>query len=242
MTENIDVEIADFRGQHDGALMSKAHPEHEVRMGQLSALYERKFTPGEMVAPQPSKAVSDAEYRAKHADALNDRAHPEHDLRVKELAEANGVAVQDEQNAGVDLSRLAEPAQQPTDYDFSNIQKPVGLEVSESPELERYAREWLLSGEVSPAEGSALANVYAESLNWTPDQIGRMADQTGRELRSKYGEQVGAAASAALKVADELPGLRDFLESSGLINNLRVIDRLIRAAETRGYFKANAGI
>ncbi|TWA55650.1 hypothetical protein FB008_102218 [Sinorhizobium medicae] len=241
MSENIDVEIADFRGQHDGALMSKAHPEHEVRMGQLSALYERKFTPGEMVAPQASKAVSDADYRAKHADALNDRAHPEHDLRVKELAEANGVAVQDEQNAGVDFSRLAEPAQQPTDYDFSSIQVPVGLEASESPELERYAREWLLSGEVSPAEGSALANVYAESLNWTHDQIGRMADQTGRELRSKYGEQVGAAASAALKVADELPGLRDFLESSGLINNLRVVDRLIRAAETRGYFKANAG-
>ncbi|MQX23367.1 hypothetical protein GHJ84_20860 [Sinorhizobium meliloti] len=242
MTENIDVEIADFRGQYDGALMSKAHPEHEVRMGQLSALYERKFTPGEMVAPQPSKAVSDAEYRAKHADALNDRAHPEHDLRVKELAEANGVAVQDEQNAGVDLSRLAEPAQQPTDYDFSSIQMPVGLEISESPELERYAREWLLSGEVSPAEGSALANVYAESLNWTPDQIGRMADQTERELRSKYGEQVGAAASAALRVAGELPGLRDFLESSGLISNLRVVDRLIRAAETRGYFKANARI
>lgn len=241
MTENIDVEIADFRGQYDGALMSKAHPEHEVRMGQLSALYERKFTPGEMVAPQSSKDVSDADYRAKHADALNDRAHPEHDLRVKELAEANGVAVQGEQNAGVDFSRLAEPAQQPTDYDFSSIQMPVGLEVSESPELERYAREWLLSGEVSPAEGAALANVYAESLNWTPDQIGRMADQTGRELRSKYGEQVGAAASAALKVADELPGLRDFLESSGLINNLRVVDRLLRAAETRGYFKANTG-
>ncbi|MDW9614045.1 hypothetical protein GOC09_24055 [Sinorhizobium meliloti] len=241
MSENIDIEIADFRGQHDGALMSKAHPEHEVRMGELSALYERKFTVGDLVAPLPSKALSDAEYRAKHTDALNDRAHPEHDLRVKELAEANGVAVQDEQNAGVDFSRLAEPAQQLTDYDFSSIQMPVGLDVYESPELENYAREWLLSGEVSPAEGSALANVYAESLNWTPDQIGRMADQTGRELRSKYGEQVGAAASAALKVADELPGLGDFLESSGLINNLRVVDRLIQAAETRGYFKANAG-
>ncbi|RVJ99196.1 hypothetical protein [Sinorhizobium meliloti] len=241
MSENIDVEIADFRGQHDGALMSKAHPEHEVRMGQLSALYERKFTVGDQVASQPSRALSDAEYRARHTDALNDRAHPEHDLRVNEMAAANGVAVADEQDRGVDFSRLAEPAQQPTDYDFSTIQMPVGLEVSDSPELERYAREWLLSGEVSPAEGSALANVYAEGLNWTPDQIGRMADQTGRELRSQYGERVGAAASAALKVADELPGLRDFLESSGLINNLRVVDRLIRAAETRGYFKANAG-
>lgn len=217
MTENdIDVEIADFRKSHEEALMSRGHPEHGVRAQQLSALYERKFG-------------GDVEGEASASSSRSPSPEP------SETDKVGGDEPAD------DLARLAEPAQQPSDYDFSKMERPFGVEVEENEDLERYAREWLHSGGISPAEGQALSSIYAESLSYTPDQIERMAEQTGRDLTAKYGDDVGAAATAALKVADETSGLRDFLEGSGLINHPRVIDNLIKTATKRGYFQPSRG-
>ncbi|MCV3239677.1 hypothetical protein [Mesorhizobium sp. ZC-5] len=216
MDNNIDVEIADFRNQHDEALSSRAHHEHKVRAAQLTALFERKFGDGE---PAPGAGV------AKSATPETPAVTP------ADVVGGN--------QPGDDLARLAEPAQKPSDYDFSKLQDrlPVGIEVQEDAQLEAYSREWLLSGQVSPAEGAALASVYAESLSWSPDQVARMGEQTERDLRRKYGPDAPALGTAVMRVVSETPGLQDFLEGSGLINHARVIDSLAKAAEKRGYFK-----
>lgn len=210
----VDVQIADFRKTHDEALMSRAHAEHSVRAAQLSALYERKFS-GDITAV-PEKASQPAT-----------QAPP-----------ATPEAVGGNEPAD-SLARLAEPAKQPSDYDFSKLadKVPFGTEVREDAQLEAYSREWLLSGAVSPAEGSALATVYAESLSWTPDQVARMGEQTLRDIRVKYGPDAPTLGTAVSRVIEETPGLGDFLQRTGLANHSRVIENLAKAATAKGYFK-----
>lgn len=249
-----DLAIGNFRAAHESALLDPSHVEHGARVEELTGLHEQKAAGVPLPAvPVPANIdVAIAELRAKHSAALYDSSHPEHALRTDELTrlfqskfgeadQADGKAAKLPQ--AHDPERAAEPAEQPTDYDFSGLRDlaPVGLEVGEDADLERWSREWLYAGAISPAEGKALASVYAESMAWTDDQVWRMAEQTGRDLRFKYGPDVGAAASAALRVADEMPELRIFLDNNNLMNHPRVIENLIKTAERKGYFQRGNG-
>jgi hypothetical protein len=48
----VDVAIADHRSTHADALGSRAHPEHSIRVAQLSALFERKFSGDVTAVPE----------------------------------------------------------------------------------------------------------------------------------------------------------------------------------------------
>jgi hypothetical protein len=200
-------------------------------------------------------------YRSTHGAALYDKAHAEHALRTAELtklydAKFSGAGVarlaspeppspasEKEPDRVVDpAARLAEPAQQPTDYDFQNLATPFGLETTEDTELERWSREWLHAGQVSPAEGRALGQLYADSLAWDVEAVERMAEQSGRDLRIRYGAETATVAAAALRVCDDFPELSVFLNDSGLINHPRVIDNLVRVAEQRGYLRSGKNV
>lgn len=249
-----DLAIANFRAAHEGALLDPSHAEHGMRVEELTGLHEQKAAGVPVLAASVPANIDTAiaEHRSKHSAALYDAGHPEHTLRTEELTRLFqskfGEADQQDGKAAKlpqaqDPERAAEPAEQHTDYDFSGLRDlaPFGLEVGEDADLERWSREWLYAGGVSPAEGKALASVYAESMAWSHDQVQRMAEQTGRDLRIKYGADVGKVASAALRVADEMPELRIFLDNNQLLNHPRVIDNLIRTAERKGYIQRGNG-
>ncbi len=240
--------------QHEAVLMDRGHPEHAVRTHQFTALYERKFGGGDAgegaSGPAPSPAAPSgidaeiADFREKHAVALMDRGNPDNAVRVRELSDLYARKFGEQAAAGTDeakasehdLDKLVQPAEQPTDYDFSGMEVPVTVETVEDTELESYSREWLHQLGASPAEGAALAQAYADSLGYTDEQIDSMGDDTVRDLRQRYGADAGAAVKAAFRVADEMPGLSDFLNESGLAYHPRVVSNLIAVAERRGYF------
>jgi hypothetical protein len=194
-----------------------------------------------------------AEFRSTHNEALYSKAHADHDLRSSELSAlyerrfpmaAEVATVDGDQAANLPLvsENLPTPADQPpkqSDYDFSALPVPVGVETVEDKELEGYAREWLTAGEVDPMEARALAVEYAESLGKVigPEQAEYRRQGTEQSLRAIYRADYDAAVAAASVVVSEQVGLYDFLERSNLINSERVISNLIKIAEKRGLFK-----
>ena len=137
---------------------------------------------------------------------------------------------------------MVEPAAKLSDYDFGALERPVGVEVQDDPALEGWSREWLFSGGVSPAEGKALAAAYSEELahGFTADRSEVLSRQTEQHMLTKYGADAGAVAGAALRIAEETPGLNDFLTGTGLINHPRIVENLVQAAVRRGWFKRAA--
>lgn len=216
--DETDLAIGNFRATHEGALLEPSHAEHGLRVAELSKLYEAKYPQQGSAEPAPNKD-----------DNLSSLA-PE--------PAANGV-----DRVAAELAAMVEPAANLSDYDFSPLWGlPPGVEVQEDPELEDWSREWLFAGGVSPAEGKALATAYSEELGhgFTPERLERLAGQTETHIRTKYGPDAAAAAGAALRIADETPGLSDFLTGTGLINHPRIAENLIQAAERRGWFKRTA--
>lgn len=234
MSENLpitDATIADFRSQHESALLNRADPMHGQRTEELRQLYERRFAaPAEIVAP----AGSASEYRQQHDSALNDRAHPDHATRVAELTKLH-----ERDAVGGDEPAASLPAK-PEDYDFARfkatVQGPVGVELVQDPELEASARKWMSDGGLSVDEGAAMASVYGQSLSWSDADIARNGQTTEEGLRLQFGDRVGEAAGAALRVAEEM-GVLPFLEATGMINHHMVVGRLIDAAAKKGYLK-----
>lgn len=209
-----DIAIGNHRATHEAALHDKSHAEHALRTAELTKLYDAKFSGSGVAKLASPEAVSPSSEKGAnlHPSAEQDGAHP------------------------------AEPAKQPTDYDFQNLTTPFGLETTEDTELERWSREWLHAGQVSPAEGRALGQLYADSLAWDVEAVERMAEQSERDLRTRYGAETGAVAAAALRVCDDFPELSVFLNDSGLINHPRVIDNLVRVAEQRGYLRSGKNV
>ncbi len=208
-----DLAIGNFRATHEAALLAPSHAEHSLRVAELSKMYEAKFPQQASAEPASASApVPNAE-----------PAGPE-----------SGV-----DRVAAELAAMVEPAAKLSDYDFSALERPVGVDVQDDPALENWSREWLFAGGVSPAEGKALAAAYSEELGhgFTPDRIEALAGQTETHIRTKYGSDAAAAAGAALRVAEETPGLGDFLTGTGLINHPRIAENLIQAAERRGWFK-----
>lgn len=236
MTDGTDIAIADYRATHSQALLSRAHPEHKTRVEGLSALFEAKFAP-DASAPIPESDATLNDFRTKHGDALNDRGHPDHKVRVDQLTKLTNDAVGGNEPA----DSLMAPASSPDDYDLSRAKNsiPFGSDLVPDPETEASARKWMHEGGLSKVEGTAMGNLYAESLRWTPMDHERIAKSTMSGLRANYGENAGKAAAAALRVAEETGALA-FLEQSGLVNHWTVVNKLISRAEAKGYFKKGA--
>lgn len=210
---DVDLAIENYRKEHGAVLSDSIHPRHKQAVDGLSKLYEAKFggSSRQLGDSTPDRFTADTAANDKLASAFPDR--------------------------GVDdVQRMVEPAQQPTDYTF-DVPLPPGWERVEGSSLESWSREWLHAAEVSPAEGKALTAEFITFGNLDPDQAARMAATTERDLRQRYGADVGKVAAAALKAADDFPELSVFLDSSGLFNSPRVIGHLIRVAEKRGYIE-----
>lgn len=220
-----DVSITNFRAQHEVALSSRAHPEHALRTEELTRMYEQRYAdPGDEV-PAPDGSTS--EFRTLHEDALNDRAHPEHEVRTAELTKMH------ERDAEVE-----QPAEAAGEYDFSRfkatVHGPAGVELQQDTELEQRAVGWFREAGLSHYEAEGVTSVYAESLSWSDENIAQIGQVTADGLRQKYGDSAGKAASAALRVAEDM-GAREFLEATGMINHWSIVARLISAAHSKGY-------
>jgi hypothetical protein len=228
-----DAVLADFRGLHSQALFDSAHPQHGQLTEELTGLYARRYAspPAEIAAPQGSLT----EFRAKHDLALHDTAHPDHAVRTAELTK---IHERDVVGGNEPADSMMIPASSPADYDFSRVKHsvPYGSDLVPDAEFEQQARSWLHEGGVSPAEGNAIASIYAQSLTWSESDHHRISQATENGLRQKYGDDVGKVAAAAVKVARE-SGAFEFLESSGLINHWTVVNTLISRAEAKGYYK-----
>jgi hypothetical protein len=234
MTASTDIAIADYRNQHSEALSSRAHPEHNARVEGLSTLFEAKFAPdGSAVIPASDVSLTD--FRTKYSHALEDRGHPDHQVRVDQLTKLTNDAVGGNEPG----DSLMTPVASPDEFDLSRLKAtaaaPAGQSLVLAPEVESDTRKWMAEGGLSKAEGEAMASIYGQSLTWSEGDVSRIAQATENGLRQKYGDHAAAAASAALRVAEEI-GALGFLEQSGLINHWQVVNTLISRAEAKGYW------
>jgi hypothetical protein len=208
----VDVAIANHRSTYADALGSRAHPEHSIRVAQLSALFERKFS-GDISAVPEGKPASTA-------------ATPKADLvGGNEPAESIG---------DVPLTDAGQVS-----FDSLKAKEIPGAAPDEK--LEAVAKEWAVAGGLNATEAEGLSLIYGMTLGYSDIDIQR-AEQIGEQhLRTRYGEDYRKAATAAMRVAEETYGLADFLNANpAFAANPQVIDKLVSTAEKRGFFKRSA--
>ncbi|MCT7375731.1 hypothetical protein [Chelativorans salis] len=206
-------------------------------------------------APPPAIDTEITDFRAQYDEALNSRAHPEHSVRSAQLSalfekKYSGDTTSTEPAAApereLDVVGGDEPAQsldkpisQASEVDFSSL-KAKDIPGAESDEqLEAVAREWAVAGELNAVEVEGLSLQYAAALETQADPVAlERAEIIAQEhMRRKYGPDMGATATAALRVADETFGLREFLDQNpAFAANPQVIDKLITVAKRKGYF------
>lgn len=232
MTETTaqDVSISDFRVAHSEALNSAAHPLHSQRLGELSALYEQKFSaPTEIAAP----AVSAGDHRLKHDAALSDKAHPDHVVRTNELT---AIHQRDAVEGENELAVLVEPAASPEAYEFSKAKQmvPFGSDLEPDPEFEQELRATFFENKVTPSEANIIANRYMEA-----QRLGFVAttpEQAIEGIRNRHGDKADEVVHAIRRVASEIPDhMLEMLEANGLANDPFIITALTNVAKRKGY-------
>jgi hypothetical protein len=224
-----DVAISDFRVAHSEALNSAAHPLHVQRLGELSALYEQKFSaPAEIAAP----TTTAEEHRLKHDAVLNDKTHPDHAVRVDQL---NKITERDlPADAAFDVMA---PATSTADYqetfDKAKNSVPLGSDLEPDPATEVETGKVFMDNGVSPHEASVLVGRYMESQR--SDFSVTTPEQAMDGLRRQFGDKADAALEGVGALLGQVPAhLAEAVRNTALGNDIFTLAALANIAKRKG--------
>jgi hypothetical protein len=237
--------IVAFRETHAEALGERSHPEHQRRLGELTALHE-----GRQPAADPI-----ADYRKEYAEALNSRSHPLHAKAVEGLT-----ALFEARHAGTEggdgkPAADAEAWRDNPDLPLpeSEIAREIGInskfasEVLAIDGLEGWDRETAAMATAAMAKAGLdlpqvqsvrHAFIEAAQSGFSPEVTARNEQFVTERLQERFGPQgYQDAIKAIRRVVDESGGapLRRFLDETGLSVSPRIVYAILRTAHLRGY-------
>ena len=180
-----------------------------------------------------------------------DKDHPRHDPgHFKHLAAVDHLqtllnAIDDTpaesfdemgQHTTADLKEIMAPALKPVGspeaVNFDRVSVPEGMDWD--GEFENAARGWMHGAGLSQGEIDGVGDALTDSMKLSPDHLEEMKGRTIRTLNDRYGDNLPDTLAAARRVAEEL-GAFEKLEETGLSNDWRAIEPLIRVAQRKGY-------
>lgn len=213
-----DAAIADYFARNQDVLTNGSHPRHGAVLAELTRMHEAK-----------AGAVA----TVQHAP----------------VAERSAVPGPVDRR---DTDAMLAPALTPDSYTFDGMTRfphearfevaPNKFEtvaIREDTQMEATVREALHSAGVTPADALLLEALYRDRAQHGFRIAASNADydRTVSTLIARYGERHQDAIAGAKRVYRELPeSLRDFLGSTGFENHPAVVDHIIKAAVSKGYF------